>query len=186
MAGESVHVSSGSSHVDRYIPDRLGAVNEGKDVPLAGHSADLPQRQHFSVRPVYMRYGDEARLQRQGGFELLWRHGGRDEVDLHPEAALEVVERYQAARVLCCSREDLVAFAPVYRADAEVHAVGGVLGEGHVVGPYEAGRGLASARVSLCLVGVEADALEVGGTRAEVIRSPHGPYYVVGGRSAAA
>ena len=82
-------------------------------------------------------------------------------------------------------RDDLVARAPVYRADAEVHAVGGVLGEGHVVGPYEARSGLPGPRVLLCLMGEEAETLQVGGARAEIIRLPHGLKNIVGGRSAA-
>jgi hypothetical protein len=92
-----------------------------------------------------VRQGDEACTGRQGGFYLLRRHGGRDQVDLRSEAILQVVERHEAARVLRSDRDDLVAFAPIYRADAEVHAVGGVLGEGHLISSYKAGRGFPGA-----------------------------------------
>src|SRR5687768_16276074 len=73
-------------------------------------------------------------------------------------------------------RDDLVALAPAEREGAEVHAVGGVLGQGDVVGswPNEAGRGLAGALPELGLAGVEARAFQVGGARAEVVGGAEG------------
>src|SRR5918994_1295205 len=82
-------------------------------------------------------------------------------------------------------RDDLITCAPVDRVDAEVHAVGGVLGEGHFVGPYEAGSGLAAPRVRLSLVVEQAQTFQIGGARAEVVRFTRGLQNIVGGRSAA-
>ena len=97
----------------------------------------------------------EARLRRQQGVDLLRRHRGLDQVDLHPVTPLQVVEWRQAAGVFRGDRDRFVVLSPVYRGDAQVHAVGGVLGEGHVVGagPDEPRGGLACPRGVLGLSG---------------------------------
>src|SRR5918993_3846877 len=86
------------------------------------------------------------------------------------------------------NRDRFVALSPLYGGDAEVHAVGGVLGDGHVVGaaPDEPRGGPAGAGSVLRLPVEEAHAFQVGGTGAEVVGLPRGLYHVVRGRSAAA
>jgi hypothetical protein len=166
VAGEGVHVGAGGRHVYLDVPDRLGPVHQGQDSPVAGEGTDLLQRQHLAVRPVDVGEGDEARLRRQRGFDLLRRYWRRHQVDLHPEAPSEIVERREAAGVFGGDRECFVALSPVDRGDAEVHAVGCVLGEGHVVGAStdEPPCGLAGPRGVLRLSVEEANALQVGGS----------------------
>src|SRR5215204_6859458 len=90
--------------------------------------------------------------------------------------------------MFCRGRDNFVAPTPVDRGDAEVHAMGGVLGEGNVIWSRadEAGRSLTGVLPQRGLAGVEADTLEVGGARAEVVRGAHGLDHVVGRRTAAA
>ncbi len=98
------------------------------------------------------------------------------------------MKRRQAAGVLGSGREDLIALAPVDGGHPEVHAVGGVLGEGDVVGagPDEAGGGLPGAGVGSGLAQKEARALEVSRARAQLICLSRGLDDVVGGRPAGA
>src|SRR4028119_1470187 len=100
----------------------------------------------------------------EDGYYLPGRHRRRDEIEVEAEAAGRGVERHEAAGVFCCGRDHPVTRAPVDGDDAEVHAVGGVLGKGDVVGAgvYEAGGGLAGPGVGLGLVAEEAAALEAG------------------------
>src|SRR5918997_6721066 len=95
---------------------------------------------------------------------------------------------HETTRVLGAARDDLVARPPVEGEGAEVHAVGGALGEGYVIRVHarELRRCFAGAGVRGALVSVEVHAFEVGGTRAQVVRLTHGAYRLAGGWAAAA
>src|SRR5918997_726051 len=94
---------------------------------------------------------------------------------------------HETTRVLGAARDDLVARPPVESEGAEVHAVGGALGEGYVIGVHarEPRRRFARTGVRGALVSVEVRALEVGGPRAQVVRLAHGTYRLAGGWAAA-
>jgi hypothetical protein len=134
VAGKGVHIGPDRFRVHGDGADGLGAVYKGQHAALSGEAADLLQGQYLPALPVHVREGDEARPRAHLGLDLLGRHRGRDEVHLHPEAPLQVVQRREASGVLGGGRDHLVSLPPVYRGGAEVHAVGGVLGEGEVVG----------------------------------------------------
>src|SRR5919199_2009398 len=135
-----------------------------------------------------MRERDEARFASHRFLDLLSCHRGREESEPDAVALPQSAKRDGAARVLRAAGYDFVTFPPVKGKGPEVHAMGGVLGEGDVLGVriYELGCDLAGAGIRFPLVGIEVGALEVGGPRAQVVHLAYGPYRVVGGRAAAA
>src|SRR5919107_4021211 len=90
--------------------------------------------------------------------------------------------------MLGAAGDDLVVCSPVEGEGAEVHAVGGALGEGYILGvsARKPRRCFARAGVRGALVGIELHAFEVGGARAQVVRLAHSAYRLAGGRTTAA
>src|SRR5919202_3328637 len=86
------------------------------------------------------------------------------------------MQGYEATRMFGPARDDLVAFPPIEGEGAEVHAVGGALGESYILGisVHEPGGGFAGAGVRVALVGVEVDALEIGRAGAQVVHLAYG------------
>ena len=85
----------------------------------------------------------------RAAFDLLGRYGGDTSFTLTPKRFLRLWSGTRQPGCSVVAEIDLVALAPVDRGDAQVHAVGGVLGEGHVVGtgPDKTRRGLAGPGV---------------------------------------
>jgi hypothetical protein len=90
---------------------------------------------------------------------------------------LQGVQGYEATRMFRSARDDLVTVPPVEGEGAEVHAVGGALGESYIleiISVHEPGSGFAGAGVRVALVGVEVDALEIGRAGAQVVHLAYG------------
>ncbi|GBD16129.1 hypothetical protein HRbin26_01024 [bacterium HR26] len=138
LARDRVDIHSERGQVHRDRAGRLGAVDGHQDPLAVRERDDLLERENGAGVPGQVGDNDHAgapgeqALDRSGNVPRAVAQPRR--ADDHAVAVGHVEDRALAARVLHVGGDDLVARLPVDPHHREVHAVGGVAGEGDVAG----------------------------------------------------